>query len=213
MKGDLESKMVFHQKTYLHFVTAITIPNFIITIMSLWQMTACSLISLVVLLTDFWMLLPSGIKNVSVLTLTAQCDTCWLMLYLCKVLTHLKNNGMYLTLDIKMALFFYSSFVWVSMIMVKFYSVQCGPNIGLGRWNWAAWILSVWPVMWKNIWPGTWTYLWVSTKYRGWHHLMSNDSWTLLLTFATCVVMVMMTVMVIIMFDGTFSPVDYCSLN
>jgi hypothetical protein len=48
MKGDLEFKMVFHQKPYLHFVTAITIPNFIITVMSLWQITACSLISLLV---------------------------------------------------------------------------------------------------------------------------------------------------------------------
>lgn len=56
MKGDLESKMVFHQKPYLHFVTAITYPIFIITVMSVWQMTACSLISLVVLLTHFWML-------------------------------------------------------------------------------------------------------------------------------------------------------------
>jgi hypothetical protein len=46
---------------------------------------------------------------------------------------------MYLALDIKMGLFFNSSaFVWVSMMMVKFYSVQCGPNIGLGRRNSAA---------------------------------------------------------------------------
>jgi hypothetical protein len=44
-----------------------------------------------------------------------------------------KSSGICLTLDIKMALFFYSAFVWVSMIIVKFYSVQCGPNIGLGR--------------------------------------------------------------------------------
>jgi len=69
VKGDLESKMVFHQKPYLHFVTAITTPNFITTVVSLWQMTACSLISLVVLLTDFWMLLPSGVKNVSLFLL------------------------------------------------------------------------------------------------------------------------------------------------
>jgi len=65
MKGDLESKMVFHQKPYLHFVTDVTAPNLIITVMSLWQMTAYSLISLVGLLTDFWMRLPSGVKNVS----------------------------------------------------------------------------------------------------------------------------------------------------
>jgi hypothetical protein len=43
-----------------------------------------------------------------------------------------KNSGIYLTLGIMLALFFYS-FVWVSMMMVKFYSVQCGPNIDLGR--------------------------------------------------------------------------------
>jgi hypothetical protein len=65
MKGDLESNMVFHQKPYLHFVTAITAPNFIISVLSVWQMTACSLISLVGLLTHIWMLLPSGLKNVS----------------------------------------------------------------------------------------------------------------------------------------------------
>jgi len=69
MKGDLESKMVFHLKPYLHFVTAIITPNLIITVMSLWQMTACSLISLVGILTDFWMRLPSGVKNVSLFLL------------------------------------------------------------------------------------------------------------------------------------------------
>jgi hypothetical protein len=69
MKSDLESKMVFHQKPYLHFVAAIMTPSFIVTVMSLWQKTGCSLISLVVLLTDIWMLLPSGITNVSLFLL------------------------------------------------------------------------------------------------------------------------------------------------
>jgi hypothetical protein len=52
-----------------------------------------------------------------------------------------------------------------------------------------------------------------SVQNIGWHRLMSNDSWTLLITFSTCIVMVMMTMMVIIMFHGPFSPVDYYLLN